>query len=248
MSAQEKEWYESWFDSPYYHILYKDRDEKEAQLFLDNLISFLNPGPSAKILDVACGKGRHSTHLHSKGFNVTGFDLSRESIEHVKKYEDETLSFFVHDMREIFKKNEFDIVFNLFSSFGYFDDHSHNEKVICANATALKEGGSLVIDYMNSKKIARNLVPEDVKECRGIKFLQKRKIDAGKIIKNISFSCGEKDFRFEEHLQLYTQENFEKMFNKNNLILTHTFGDYHLNGFDEFKSDRLILVAKKKSE
>ena len=247
MSTQKKEWFESWFDSPYYHILYKDRDEKEAQLFLDNLIQFLKPGPNAKILDVACGKGRHSIYLHSKGFNVTGFDLSKESIESNKKYEDKTLSFFVHDMREIFRKKEFDIVFNLFSSFGYFDDHAHNEKVICANATALKDGGSLVIDYMNSKKIARNLVAEDVKECRGIKFFQARKIDSGKIIKKISFSCGEKDFRFEEHLQLYSIEDFEKMFRKNNLLLTQSFGDYHLNPFDEKNSDRLILVAKKQN-
>jgi 2-polyprenyl-3-methyl-5-hydroxy-6-metoxy-1,4-benzoquinol methylase len=247
MSAQEKEWFESWFDSPYYHILYKDRDDKEAQVFLDNLISFLHPKPDAKILDVACGKGRHSIHLHSKGFSVTGFDLSRESIEHVRKYEDETLSFFVHDMREVFRKSEFDIVFNLFSSFGYFDDHSHNEKVICANATALKEGGSLVIDYMNSKKIARNLVAEDIKVCRGIKFLQRRKIDSGKIIKNISFSCGEKDFRFEEHLQLYSLEDFERMFSKNNLAITNIFGDYNLNAFHEINSDRLILIAKKKT-
>jgi len=247
MSTHKKEWFESWFDSPYYHILYKDRDEKEAQLFLDNLITFLKPGPAAKILDVACGKGRHSTHLHDKGFNVTGFDLSKESIEHDKKYEDASLLFFVHDMREVFRKNEFDIVFNLFSSFGYFDNHDHNEKVICANATALKEGGSLVIDYMNSKKIARNLVAEDVKECRGIKFLQRRKIDSGKIIKKISFSCGEENYRFEEHLQLYSLDDFEKMFRKNNLVITNTFGDYNLSAFHEMNSDRLILVAKKET-
>ena len=245
MSFQKKEWFESWFDSPFYHILYKDRDEEEARLFLDNLINFLNPGPGAKILDVACGKGRHSTHLHSKGFKVTGFDLSRESIEYNKKYLDKSLSFFVHDMREIFQKNEFDIVFNLFSSFGYFDDHADNEKVICANATALKAGGFLVIDYMNSKKTARNLVAEDVKECRGIRFLQMRKIDSGKIVKKISFTCREQDFIFEEHLQLYALEDFEKMFRKYNLALTNTFGDYHLNAFDETNSDRLILVARK---
>jgi len=245
ISMQKKEWFESWFDSPYYHILYKDRDENEAQLFLDKLITFLHPGPGAKILDVACGKGRHSLHLHNKGFNVSGFDLSKESIEHDKKYEKEALSFFVHDMREIFRKSEFDIVFNLFSSFGYFDDHSHNEKVICANATALKVGGSLVIDYMNSEKISRNLVAEDVKECKGIKFLLMRKIDSGKIVKKISFSCGDKDFLFEEHLQLYSLDDFIKMFGKNNLVITNTFGDYHLNPFDEKNSDRLILVARK---
>lgn len=246
MSADQKEWYESWFDSPYYHILYKDRDDKEAQHFLDNLITFLNPKPGAKILDVACGKGRHSVHLNKKGFVVCGFDLSKESIEHNKKYESESLSFFVHDMRDVFRENEFDIVFNLFSSFGYFDDHEDNQKVIRANAHALHKGGVLVIDYMNSKKVSKNLVAEDIKECRGIRFLQKRKIASGKIIKNISFSCEEKNYSFEEHLQLYELKDFEKIFAANNLSLTNTFGDYHLHKFNESESDRLILVAERK--
>jgi len=246
MGTPKKEWFESWFDSPYYHILYKDRDEKEAQVFLDNLISYLHPKQKTKILDVACGKGRHSVHLNKKGFIVTGFDLSRESIEHNKKYESETLSFHVHDMRDVFRVNEFDIVFNLFSSFGYFDNHGDNEKVIGANASALVNGGVLVIDYMNSKKVSQHLVAEDIKECRGIKFLQKRKIDSGRIIKHISFSCEKKDYAFEEHLQLYSLTDFENMLRKNNITTRNIFGDYMLNPFDEINSDRLILVAEKK--
>lgn len=246
MDTKKTEWFESWFDSPFYHILYKDRDDKEAKLFLDNLIEHLHPLPGAKILDVACGKGRHSVYLNKKGFNVCGFDLSKESIEHNKKNESKTLAFIVHDMRDVFRKNEFNIIFNLFSSFGYFDDHADNEKVIRANAEALVTGGSLVIDYMNSKKVSRDLIAEDIKECRGIKFFQKRKIDAGKIIKNISFSDKEKEYAFEEHLQLYSLEDFEKMFQKHNLYLKNIFGDYLLNKFDEVNSDRLILIAEKK--
>ncbi len=245
MDTKKTEWFESWFDSPFYHILYKDRDDKEAKLFLDNLINHLHPGPGAKILDVACGKGRHSLYLNRKGFTVCGFDLSKESIEHNKKNETKTLTFMVHDMRNPFRKDEFNIVFNLFSSFGYFDNHADNEKVILANAEALVSGGSLVIDYMNSKKVANELIAEDVKECRGIKFFQKRKIDSGKIIKNISFSNEKKEYAFEEHLQLYSLEDFEKMFRKYNLTIRNIFGDYLLNKFDEENSDRLILIAEK---
>ena len=170
MLQNKEEWFESWFDSPFYHILYKDRDDKEAKLLLDNLITFLNPGPGARILDVACGKGRHSVYLNKKGFSVCGFDLSKESIEHNKKYESRYLTFLVHDMRDPLPNQQFDIIFNLFSSFGYFDSHEDNEKVIRANADTLQKGGKLVIDYMNSRKVARNLVAEDIKECRGIKF------------------------------------------------------------------------------
>lgn len=243
MSTSKKEWFESWFDSPYYHILYKDRDENEARFFLDNLIALLKPKPGERILDVACGKGRHSIYLNQKGFTVCGFDLSRESIEHNKSFESGTLSFYVHDMRDVFREGEFDIVFNLFSSFGYFDRHSDNEKVIHANSIALGKGGTLVVDYMNSKKVMKNLVSEDIKECKGIRFFQKRKIDSGKIIKNISFSCEHKNYSFEEHLQLYVLEDFEKMFSKNEMTVTKIFGDYQLNKFDEQHSDRLILVA-----
>ena len=246
MNTKKKEWFESWFDSPFYHILYKDRDEKEAQVFLDSLIAYLRPRPGAKILDVACGKGRHSIHLNKKGFTVTGFDLSGESIEHNKKFESASLNFQVHDMRYPFRENEFDIVFNLFSSFGYFDSHDDNEKVIFSNARALVSGGALVIDYMNSKKVSQNLIPEDEKECRGIVFRQKRVIDSGRIIKKISFSCEQKNYAFEEHLQLYALPDFEKMFQKNNLEITGTFGDYALNPFDESASDRLIIVSKRK--
>ncbi len=245
MSSGKKEWFESWFDSPFYHILYKDRDEKEAQDFLDNLVSFLALPPRAKILDVACGKGRHSIHLNRKGFAVHGFDLSNESIAHNKQFESSTLSFSVHDMRDEFPEKNFDIVFNLFSSFGYFDNHEDNVSVIRANAGALQPGGMLVIDYMNSEKVSRQLVAEDVKECKGIRFIQKRRIDSGKIVKDISFSCDKKNYSFEEHLQLYTLHDFEKMFAMNQLSLTNTFGDYQLHVFDEQNSDRLILVAKK---
>ena len=93
MDTKKTEWFESWFDSPFYHILYKDRDDKEAKLFLDNLINHLHPGQGAKILDVACGKGRHSLYLNRKGFTVCGFDLSKESILHNKKNETKTLTF-----------------------------------------------------------------------------------------------------------------------------------------------------------
>ncbi len=242
---KKTEWFESWFDSPYYHILYKDRDDNEAKLFLDNLIKYLQPKQGAKILDVACGKGRHSVHLNKSGFIVSGFDLSKESIDFNKKNASDSLSFFVHDMRNIFRENEFNIVFNLFSSFGYFDDHADNEKVIHANAVSLISGGVLVLDYMNSKKVSKNLVAKDEKICRGIKFTQQRKIDSGKIIKNISFSAEEKNYFFEEHLQLYSLTDFEKMFDKNNLTIKNIFGDYMMNEFDENNSDRMIMVAEK---
>ena len=78
------EWFEDWFNSKYYHILYKNRDKSEAIFFLRNIINQLK-FKDGKILDVACGKGRHAKYFNKLGFEVIGIDLSQKSIEFAKK-------------------------------------------------------------------------------------------------------------------------------------------------------------------
>jgi SAM-dependent methyltransferase len=241
----ERPWFERWFASPYYHILYKERDEREAQFFLDNLINLLKPIPGSKMLDVACGRGRHSVYLNKKGYEVAGIDLSEESIAYDKQFENEKLSFHVHDMREVFKAAQFDYVFNLFSSFGYFDTPADNSKAVEAHSQALKTGGMLVLDYMNASKVCSCFIPSEKKVVEGIKFSVRKKIEGGMIVKRISFSDKGKDYNFEEHLSILLLEDFQKLFTQHNLKITHTFGDYALNTFDDAKSDRLILIAEK---
>ena len=110
-------WFESWFDTEYYHILYKERNDEEAQLLMDNLTHYLNLPEDAKILDLACGKGRHAIYLNSLGFDVTGADLSENSIKEASEFANEKLHFKVHDMRETCNE-KYDAIFNLFTSFG----------------------------------------------------------------------------------------------------------------------------------
>lgn len=241
----KKEWFERWFDSPYYHVLYQERDEQEAQLFLDHLIDFFQPIPGAKMLDVACGKGRHSIYLHRKGFDVTGFDLSPENIEFTRPFENDRLSFFNHDMREIFRPDYFDFVFNLFSSFGYFEDETDNAKTIFANAASLKPGGILVLDYMNSVKVKNSLICEENKIINGINFRITRNIENGNVMKKINFSDQGHEYKFYERLCLFEKKDFETYFANCHLRITNVFGDYDLKAFDEKESDRLILIAKK---
>src|ERR1700740_139961 len=92
-------WFSDWFNSPYYHLLYQHRDEDEASLFIHSLIRHLQPPAGAKMLDVACGKGRHSKALADMGFDVTGIDLAADSIREAKKFESDQLHFYQHDMR-----------------------------------------------------------------------------------------------------------------------------------------------------
>ena len=112
----KSDWFTDWFNTSYYHTLYKDRNDKDAQLFMRNIINFLKLPSSSHLLDLPCGKGRHSIYLNSLGYKVTGADLSKNSIQAAKKYENSTLNFSLKDMRKPFNI-KYDAVFNLFTSF-----------------------------------------------------------------------------------------------------------------------------------
>lgn len=237
------QWFTSWFDSPYYHILYKDRDYSEAQLFMDTLTNYLNLPEQGEILDLACGKGRHAIYLNSLGFDVTGADLSENSIEHAKQFENDTLHFKVHDMCKPFDK-QFDAVFNLFTSFGYFENEVDNLRTIQAIQADLNETGFGVIDFMNSDFVIDNLVPEELKTVNGIDFHLKRSVEDGYIIKDIEFEDAGENYKFQERVRAFTLSDFEALFEQAGVYLLDIFGDYKLHKFHKTTSERLIMIFK----
>jgi len=243
MTKPTEQWYASWFDTPYYHILYKDRDYTEAQNFMDNLTNYLNLPEHGKILDLACGKGRHSVYLNSLGYNVTGADLSEQSIAHAQQFENETLRFKVHDMSTPFP-DTFDAVFNLFTSFGYFEDEACNLKTIASIKKELNAFGFGVIDFMNTNYIIKNLIPENVKTVDGIDFHQKRSVKEGYIIKDISFKVDGEHFEFQERVKAFTLQDFESLFAKAGVHLLDVFGDYKLRKYHTETSERMIMIFK----
>lgn len=243
MTEDTQQWYASWFDTPFYHILYKDRDHSEAQLFMDNLTEYLNIPEHGKILDLACGKGRHSMYLNSLDYDVTGVDLSENSISYAKKFENETLHFDVHDMCKPYGKT-FDAVFNLFTSFGYFENEDDNLKTITSIKANLNEYGFGVIDFMNSDFVISNLVPQDIKTVEGIDFHQKRHVEDGYIVKTITFTVDNREYNFQERVKALTLNDFKIMFEKAGVYLLDVFGDYKLNAFHKNTSERLVMIFK----
>jgi len=243
---KQKEWFESWFSSPYYHILYKNRDDNEAVGFIDNIIKYLNPEPSAKILDAACGKGRHSIYLNQKGFDVTGIDLSRPSIASAKNHENTGLSFYTHDIRNIFRIRYFNYIFNLFTSFGYFENKSDNLRCLRAFKKGLTSNGVLLIDFMNAKKAINSMKAHESKVIDDIEFSINKRIEKGFIKKNISFYANGKQNIFEESVQDLGKNDFIDLFNESGLVLMEAFGNYQLDAFNEDSSDRLIMICKVK--
>lgn len=245
MAQQEDEWFSTWFDSPYYHILYNNRDLQEAQLFMDRLLAYLHPKPHARILDLACGQGRHAIYINQKGFDVTGIDLSAKNILHARQFSGNRLRFDVHDMRQVYKPAYFDFVLNLFTSFGYFNNETENVVALAATAKSLKPGGKLVIDFMNTDKIIGDLVAAEEKEVHGVNFRITRGVENGFVVKTICFADGEREYRFEERVRALREEDFRAYFNMVQLRLVEVLGDYTLNPFVREESDRMIFVLKK---
>lgn len=241
--SKTENWFASWFDTPYYHILYKERNDHEAQVFMDNITHYLNLPENAKVLDLACGKGRHSIYLNELGYEVVGADLSENSIAEANKSQNETLKFQVHDMRETFD-DKFDAIFNLFTSFGYFENDEDNLTTLKAMKESLTEYGFAVIDFMNVNQVINNLVAEEVKTVENIDFHIKRYLSEGHICKEIDFEDQGQKFHYTEKVKALTLQDFEEMMEEAGIYLLDIFGDYKLKRFHKTESERLIMIFK----
>jgi SAM-dependent methyltransferase len=243
ISKNSENWFSTWFDTPYYHILYKNRNDKEAQGFMDNITEYLNMPENGTILDLACGKGRHSIYLNKLGYQVTGVDLSENSIATANQSSNDTLEFKTHDMREPMNET-YDAIFNLFTSFGYFDKHEDNIKTLKTIKESINEYGFGVIDFFNADYIIENLVAEETKEIDGITFNIKRTVENNKIIKEIRFSDNGETYFFTEKVAAFTLTDFEAMMEEAGIYLLEIFGDYKLRKFYKTQSERLIMIFK----
>jgi len=243
MTTKKQEWFKDWFDTKYYHILYQDRNDDEAQLFMQHLVSFLELKKNSKIFDLPCGRGRHSVFLNTLGYDVMGADLSENSIEYAKQFQNESLHFKVQDMRLPFEL-KFDAIFNLFTSFGYFEDEKTNIKVLQNLKNGLKNDGVLVIDFMNVNYVKQSMVEFEIITKKEVDFIINRSIDGSFIIKDIRFSADGKTHHYTEKIKFLPLDVLKSYFKKVGLELKYTFGSYDLTPFDSEKSSRLILILE----
>lgn len=246
-SEKNTDWFAEWFDTPYYHLLYNNRNFDEAALFINNLIHFLQPNKDAILLDACCGKGRHAVVMHNAGYTVDAFDLSENNIQLAQQNQTTSLRFYKNDIRTPLFLNKYDVAFNLFTSFGYFENEEDNITAIKALSDSLKPNGVLVMDFLNAQKTIENMVEKEQKKVGELTFNIKRKVKDGFIVKQISFEDKGRKFKFEERVKALYENDFKKYFNLAELKLFKIAGNYHLNDFDKTTSDRLILFAKKQA-
>jgi SAM-dependent methyltransferase len=241
-----KEWFGEWFDSPYYHILYKHRDNEEAKNFIDNLIHYFQFTVDDVIQDLACGKGRHAIYLNKKGFNVAGLDLSVKNIHFAKKHQNKRLKFYVHDMRFPWRGEKFDYILNLFTSCGYFETKGENQQSFNSMARGLKNDGRVLIDFLNPYTVINNLVPEESKTINGIDFHIRKFIRGEYLVKDIRFEENGQKYNFQERVKAIRRVRFLEYFKNANLEVVDLFGDYDLKPYIAEKSERMIFVLRKK--
>ena len=253
----ERPWYKDWFSSPFYHKLYFERDDAEAEGFISRLVDHLKPAPGSFILDVACGRGRHSRRLAEKGFFVTGIDLSFEAIAFAKKSvrkdsfgENTNLEFYQHDMRLPFRVNYFDYSFNFFTSFGYFRTRREHDDAIRTIGKGLKRNGIFVIDYLNVHYAEDQMVSKEIKHINGTNYEIHRWHDETHFYKKIIVDDPQifQPVSFTEKVSKFSFGDFNDMLSFQGLQVQEVFGDYQLGIYNVKSKPRMIIVARKNSK
>lgn len=251
-------WYKKWFSTKEYLELYKHRNSTDAAKIAGLIFRTLKLKKGSKILDVACGNGRHSLIFASKGYNVLGIDLSAflisEAFKKLKtdyRKQNKFLKFEIRDMRSIQHKNEFDLAVNLFSSFGYFEKDSENFKVLKSISNSLKRGGYFFFDYLNKDNLVKNLVPFDIKKRNRNVIIQVREIKNNAvykkiyIIKNNNSKNTPSINEFSEMIKLYSLAMLKKTMKEAGMKIIKTFGDYSGSRYNRISSERMIILAQK---
>ena len=243
-------WFEEWFDSPLYEKLYAYRNKNEADELADLIEKVIPKSDYSKILDLGCGRGRHSITLAERGYHVTGVDLSKQAIttaiQSARKRKLANVHFQVGDMRRPLDKT-FDAVLNLFTTFGYFLKDEENAKVISSVKEMLESNGIFILDYLNAYKVRKNLVPEEEETFRDMTVHIEREIRDNMVYKHIRFDGEEllKPIEYRERVKLYELDWFEKNFAKYGFGIKKIYGSYDGDKFDKNDSPRLLMVAKK---
>jgi cyclopropane fatty-acyl-phospholipid synthase-like methyltransferase len=245
MEKSCSDWFESWFDSPYYKLLYSHRSVSEAEMFIFNLLAHINLPKGSHVLDLACGRGRHSMQMHKAGYDVLGIDLSEASIAEAKAATQPGLAFEVADMRFFDLKRQFDAVMNLFTSFGYFDEMADNKRVLRRIYDHVKPEGLFIMDFFNAVWVQDQLIETQEIKRDHITFHIKKHVEEDMMVKSIDFIDKGQEYHFEERVRLIHPRILKSMIEEAGFKIVRTFGNYCMADFSEHSSDRIIIIATK---
>ena len=236
------EWFEEWFGEDYV-ALYPHRNEAEAERAVGLIARTVGTRPVRKVLDLACGSGRHARYL-GKQWWTSGIDLS-EVLLGIAQRNSTPAQLVRGDIRALpYRDAAFDLVVNLFTSFGYFESDEEHELVIRDLARVIAPRGMFVLDYLNAERVREQLVPHDERSIGGRVVAQTREITSGGrfVVKHISLASEGREF--VERVRLFTRRELEGMMESAGFRIETAFGDYSGEALTE-ASPRVILFASR---
>ena len=242
------EWFKDWFNTEEYLQVYSHRDLEDAKKLVDLIVKNVSVEKNAKVLDFACGAGRHSILFAQKGLDVTGVDLSENLLKLAKQSARENgldINFINSDVRHFAINTKFDLIVSLFTSFGYFESDKENFDFFHKVFHYLNKSGYFVIDYLNKNYVEKNLKPETLLETDEGLVIQKRKIENDRVVKEISIDKNGSSKKYFESVKMYDDFIMKDELVKTGFTIKHVFGDFSGNDFEKENSKRLIIIAQK---
>lgn len=242
-------WFEKWFNSPLYEKLYSHRNMDDASRLAGIIEKAIPVHTHTDVLDLACGRGRHSILMATRGYNVTGIDLSEAAIRKAKtrarRKGIKNIQFLTGDMRDN-PGLTFDSVVSLFTSFGYFLDDDENIRVLMNIRSMLRDEGLFLLDYLNPKYVKKTLIPTEEKTIDGILFNIERKIEGNMVFKAISLTNPEtgEPVKHTERVKLYNLEWFQSHMKECGLKITDVYGNYDGGSYVSDDSPRCIMLGR----
>jgi len=238
------EWFRDWFGDAYIS-LYPHRDEEEAEsgvrLFLDDA----TVGPGTRVLDLACGAGRHLERLRGRGYEATSMDLSATLLAEARLRPGVSGAIVRGDMRALpFADGCFGALVNFFTSFGYFLTADEDLQVVGEIRRVLQPGAPFIMDYLNAPWVIDRLEPETVSEINGQRVRQVRWVEGGQGFKRIEIlGKGAETEVFHERVRLYDPGSLAEILGERGLVVESRFGGYDGAPFHS-GSPRLILRGR----
>jgi SAM-dependent methyltransferase len=245
MDVVPVDWYKHWFGNEYLTV-YAHRNESEARTLIRLIQRNLVVPSGGRILDLCCGQGRHALLLANMGYAVVGIDLSRTLLNIAKfKHSAAGNAFFVQaDMRFLPAQNTYDLLLNLFTSFGYFESDEENQSVFKQFVVALKPEGQFVFDYFNAPHLIENLVLHQKDKLYDGFIQQERRLYRGRVEKKITIQKNGTSSVFYESVKIYYPDQIIKMIQKAGLQINKTFGDYNGHPINP-EMPRLVVIGNK---
>ena len=243
------EWFKDWFASEEYLNVYSHRNKDDAEALLKLILNNISIPPNASILDSACGNGRHSESLSKLGYNVIGFDLSKTLLQIAQKNKlinNSKVKYFCSDIRNIPINKSFDVILNLFTSFGYFNSDEENFAIVEFASKNMMNGGCFVFDYLNPKYVENNLIESSERIIEKKKIIEERRIHNARVEKEILILDDKFKHRYFESVQLYSLQEILIMFKDFGFHPFKKFGNYSGDIYDENSSERMIIIFKRK--